>query len=95
MSPADLRVHSCSFVVLSFDAAARFAFFRRPIRKAIWKLWYPFLTRRLRDEDVLFLNYAFETEPPMAVPLTPGDETNRACIQLSCRGSSRIARFVL
>jgi SAM-dependent methyltransferase len=53
-----------------------------PVRKAIWRLWYPFLTRKLRGEEVLFLNYAFETEPPMALPLAPADEPNRACIQL-------------
>ncbi|MDI1337718.1 MAG: class I SAM-dependent methyltransferase [Lacunisphaera sp.] len=53
-----------------------------PVRKAIWKLWYPFLTRRLRSEEVLFLNYAYETEPPMALPLATADEPNRACIQL-------------
>lgn len=52
------------------------------IRKAIWKLWYPFLTRRLHDEGVVFLNYAYETEPPMAIPLTPEDEADRACAQL-------------
>jgi ubiquinone/menaquinone biosynthesis C-methylase UbiE len=52
------------------------------IRKGIWRLWYPFLTRRLRGEEVLFLNYAFETEPPMGLPLAPADEPNRACIQL-------------
>jgi SAM-dependent methyltransferase len=52
------------------------------IRKTIWQLWYPFLTRRLRGEEVLFLNYAYEEEPPMAIPLAPGDEPNRACIQL-------------
>ncbi len=52
------------------------------IRKAIWQLWYPFLTRRLHGEEVLFLNYAYEENPPMAIPLTPGDEPNRACIQL-------------
>src|SRR5215471_8345441 len=52
------------------------------VRKALWKLWYPFLTRRLRGEEVLFLNYAYEEEPPMAIPLSPEDETNRACIQL-------------
>jgi ubiquinone/menaquinone biosynthesis C-methylase UbiE len=52
------------------------------IRKAIWRLWYPFLTRRLRDEELLFLNYAFETDPPMGLPLLPADEPNRACIQL-------------
>jgi len=53
-----------------------------PVRKAIWRLWYPFLTRRLRSDGVLFLNYAFEETPPMNIPLVPGDEANRACIQL-------------
>ncbi len=53
-----------------------------PIRKGIWKLWYPFLTRRLCGEEVVFLNYAFETDPPMAIPLAPEDEPDRACIQL-------------
>jgi len=52
------------------------------VRKAIWKVWYPLLTRRLHGEEVLFLNYAFEEEPPMGVPLAPVDEPNRACIQL-------------
>ena len=52
------------------------------IRKAIWRLWYPFLTRRLYGEEVLFLNYAFEQTPPMNIPLAAGDEANRACIQL-------------
>jgi ubiquinone/menaquinone biosynthesis C-methylase UbiE len=52
------------------------------VRKALWKLWYPLLTRRLQGEDVLFLNYAYEEEPPMGIPLSPEDETNRACIQL-------------
>ena len=53
-----------------------------PIRKAIWRWWYPFLTRRLQQEDILFLNYAFETEPPLGLLLDPEDETNRACLQL-------------
>lgn len=52
------------------------------IRKGLWRLWYPLLTRRLRGEEVLFLNYAFEEEPPLDIPLTPEDEINRACIQL-------------
>lgn len=52
------------------------------VRKAIWKLWYPFLTRRLRDEGVVFLNYAFEDDPPMGIPLSPDDEKDRACVQL-------------
>ena len=53
-----------------------------PIRKSIWQLWYPFLTKRLRSEEVLFLNYAFETDPPVGLTLDPADESNRACIQL-------------
>ena len=53
-----------------------------PIRKGIWRLWYSFLTRRLRQEQVLFLNYAFEEEPAMEIPLQAGDESNRTYIQL-------------
>ncbi len=52
------------------------------IRQAIWQLWYPFLTRRLRGEDILFLNYAYEENPPLAIPLGPEDEPHRAGIQL-------------
>lgn len=52
------------------------------IRKAIWRFWYPFLTRRLRGEEVLFLNYAFETEPAMGIPLVADDEPHRTCVQL-------------
>jgi len=52
------------------------------IRKKIWQLWYPYLTRRLRHDDVLFLNYAFEEDPPRVLLLDPADEPNRACIQL-------------
>jgi ubiquinone/menaquinone biosynthesis C-methylase UbiE len=31
---------------------------------------------------VFFLNYAFEEEPPMSIPLLSEEEPNRACIQL-------------
>jgi len=57
-------------------------FFIPSVRKAIWQLWYPFLTRRLRGEEVLFLNYAFETDPPVGLKLEAEDEPDRACIQL-------------
>lgn len=60
------------------------------IRKAIWRMWYPFLTRRLRGDEVLFLNYAYETEPPVGLPLTPEDEANRACIQLYHHVASQV-----
>ncbi len=59
-------------------------------RKAIWRLWYPFLTRRLRGEEVLFLNYAFETNPPVGLPLLAEDEPNRACIQLYHHVASQV-----
>lgn len=52
------------------------------VRSMLWRLWYPYLTRRLRGEEVRFLNYGFETEPPMGLPLDPEDEPDRACIQL-------------
>ncbi|HYP17040.1 MAG TPA: class I SAM-dependent methyltransferase [Opitutus sp.] len=51
------------------------------LKQTIWRFWYPFLTRRLRAEDVLFLNYAFE-DPAISPALDPSDEPHRACIQL-------------
>jgi len=60
------------------------------IRKAIWRLWYPFLTRRLKSEEVLFLNYAFETDPPVGLRLESQDEPNRACIQLYHHVASQV-----
>jgi len=52
------------------------------LRKAVWKLWYPFLTRRLHKENVVFLNYAFESDPPLGIPLAAEDEPHRFCAQL-------------
>ncbi len=51
-----------------------------PIRKGIWRLWYPFLTRRLRAERVYFLNYAFQEQEPVATlePAAP----HQGCLQL-------------
>lgn len=61
-----------------------------PVRKGIWRLWYPFLTKRLRSEDVRFLNYAFETEPAVGLELLPEDEADRACIQLYHHVASQV-----
>jgi hypothetical protein len=44
--------------------------------------WYPLLTRRLDADDVVFLNYGYEEDPPMGVPLAAPDEPDRSCIQL-------------
>jgi SAM-dependent methyltransferase len=60
------------------------------VRKAIWRLWYPFLTRRLRGEEVLFLNYAYETDFPLGLPLAPADGPHRTCIQLYHQVASQV-----
>jgi SAM-dependent methyltransferase len=52
------------------------------VRRAVWRFWYPFLTRRLHTDAVLFLNYAFEEDPPRGPALDPADEPDRGCIQL-------------
>jgi SAM-dependent methyltransferase len=46
------------------------------------KIWYPFLTRRLDTQGVTFLNYGYEENPPLNVPLEASDEPNRCGIQL-------------
>jgi hypothetical protein len=51
-------------------------------KKMYGKYWYPFVTRRLRDDDLVCLNWGYEEDPPMGLPLAPADEPNRFCIQL-------------
>jgi ubiquinone/menaquinone biosynthesis C-methylase UbiE len=53
-------------------------------KKLISKYWYPFLSRRLglHEEDVVFLNYGYEEDPPMGLSLDESDERNRFSIQL-------------
>ncbi|HEU0191754.1 MAG TPA: class I SAM-dependent methyltransferase [Mycobacterium sp.] len=46
------------------------------------KVWYPFLTRRLNAQDVTCLNYGYEEDPPLGIPLEAADEQNRYGIQL-------------
>ncbi|MGH3561592.1 MAG: SAM-dependent methyltransferase, partial [Mycobacterium sp.] len=36
-----------------------------PIYKRIFRHWYPIMTRRLgEEEDVVFLNWGYEEDPP-------------------------------
>lgn len=42
---------------------------------------YPLITR-VTNDDLVFLNWGYETSPAMAIPLAPSDEPNRASIQL-------------
>lgn len=45
---------------------------------------YSLITRKLLagGEDVVFLNYGYEEDPPMRLRLSPDDEPHRPCIQL-------------
>lgn len=61
-----------------------------PVRQAVWRLWYPYLTRKLRRDDVLFLNYAFEEAAAAGPVLDAADEPNRACVQLYHHVGSQI-----
>jgi SAM-dependent methyltransferase len=54
-----------------------------PLYKRVFKYWYPYMTRRLvQQEDVVFLNWGYEEEPPLGIPLGESDEPNRYSIQL-------------
>jgi SAM-dependent methyltransferase len=62
----------------------------------VWKLnqkaqkyIYPYTTRRLAADDVLFLNCGYELDPPMALPLEASDEPNRFPIQLYYRTATQ------
>lgn len=63
--------------------------FRRPVEridrvgmKYIQKYIYPYFTRRLSSEDVVFLNLGYEEDPPMTLSLEGRDVANRYYIQL-------------
>jgi hypothetical protein len=45
------------------------------------KYGYPLATRLLSADEMLFLSYGYEEDPPMALPLAATDEPNRFCIQ--------------
>lgn len=54
-----------------------------PIYKKVFRHWYPLMTRRLRQkEDVVFLNWGYEEDPPMGLPLAESEEPDRYSIQL-------------
>lgn len=59
------------------------------VYKKIWRYWYPLMTRGLHGEDVLFINWAYEEDPPMAVSLAAADEPHRGHIQLYHRTATQ------
>ena len=61
------------------------------ISKKLFRYWYPFMTRRLGSEgDVFFLNWGYEEDPPMGLPLDNADEINRYSIQLYHQTANQI-----
>lgn len=58
--------------------------------KLIAKYGYPIGTRLMGAEDMLFINFAYEEEPPMAVQLSASDEPDRYPIQLYHRTADQV-----
>lgn len=56
----------------------------------MYQRFYPYMTRRLRSDDVLFLNYGYEEDPPMGIPLSASDEHDRYFIQLYHRTATQV-----
>lgn len=48
------------------------------------------MTRRLGDEEVGFLNWGYEEDPPLNLALEPADEPDRYCIQLYHRVAAQV-----
>ncbi|SON63805.1 Phthiotriol/phenolphthiotriol dimycocerosates methyltransferase [Mycobacterium simulans] len=70
--------------------ALRFRFQSNPlVGKLTTKYILPLGTRQVGD-DVVFFNFGYEEDPPMALPLDPSDEPNRYCIQLYHQTASQV-----
>lgn len=60
-----------------------------PTYKRVWRYWYPLMTRGLGADELVFINWAYEEDPPMALPLEASDEPNRAHINLYHRTATQ------
>jgi ubiquinone/menaquinone biosynthesis C-methylase UbiE len=60
------------------------------VEKLITKYWYLSGTRLMGADDVVFINFGYEEDPPMALPLAESDEPNRFCIQLYHRTTTQV-----
>ena len=56
----------------------------------IYNSFYRYMTYRLRSDDVLFLNYGYEEDPPMGIPLSAHEERDRYFIQLYHRTAAQV-----
>lgn len=62
----------------------------RKLAYNLQKFLYRYATRRLEADDVVFLNYGYEEDPAMDVPLSASDEPNRYFIQLYHRTATQV-----
>ena len=53
------------------------------------KHYYPFVTR-ISGDDLVFINWGYEEDPPMALPLEASDDANRFPIQLYHRTATQV-----
>lgn len=63
--------------------------FQQRFQRKYQKYGYSLLTRRLSRDDVVFLNFGYEEDPPMSLPLDTSDEPNRYCVQLYHRTAAQ------
>jgi ubiquinone/menaquinone biosynthesis C-methylase UbiE len=54
------------------------------------RYWYPFHSRFLSHDDKVFMNWGYEEDPPMALPLAESDEPDRYAIQLYYRTATQV-----
>jgi ubiquinone/menaquinone biosynthesis C-methylase UbiE len=73
------------------ESRDRFAWkLNKNLTQYVQKFLYRYATRRLKADDVMFLNYGYEEDPAMDVPLSASDEPNRFSIQLYHRTASQV-----
>jgi ubiquinone/menaquinone biosynthesis C-methylase UbiE len=53
------------------------------------KYYYPLATRYFSSDDLVFINFGYEEDPPMALPLEASDEPDRYFIQLYHRTATQ------
>jgi hypothetical protein len=53
------------------------------------KYYYPLVTRYFNSDDLVFINFGYEEDPPMALPLEASDEPDRYFIQLYHRTATQ------
>lgn len=51
-----------------------------PVR--VQRFTFPYMTKKLKDDDLVFINYGYEEDPPLNLPLSEADEANRYFINL-------------